>query len=41
MAQPQPIFARIENQTEEENRVEAPKKVKKKKLPQPEQAVEA
>ncbi|XP_004304645.1 PREDICTED: probable methionine--tRNA ligase, mitochondrial isoform X1 [Fragaria vesca subsp. vesca] len=44
MAQPQPIFARIESQTEEEKRVqapEAPKKVKKNKLPKPQQVVEA
>ncbi|KAM5558743.1 methionine--tRNA ligase, chloroplastic/mitochondrial [Rosa sericea] len=41
MAQPQPIFARIESQTEEENRVEAPKKVKKNKLPESQQVVEA
>ncbi|XP_062003200.1 methionine--tRNA ligase, chloroplastic/mitochondrial isoform X1 [Rosa rugosa] len=41
MAQPQPIFARIESQTEEENRVDAPKKVKKNKLPQSQQVVEA
>lgn len=44
MAQPQPIFARIESQTEEEKRVQAPdapKKVKKDKLPKPQQVVEA
>ncbi|PRQ44780.1 putative methionine--tRNA ligase [Rosa chinensis] len=32
MAQPQPIFARIESQTEGENRVEAPKKVQKEQV---------
>ncbi|KAM1406570.1 hypothetical protein ACFXTH_001231 [Malus domestica] len=42
MAPPKPIFARIENPTEEENGKEAPKKaVKKQKLPQDKRAVEA
>lgn len=43
MAQPKPIFARIENPTEEQNAVEAPKKtVKKDKLPpQAKRVVEA
>ncbi|XP_068331291.1 methionine--tRNA ligase, chloroplastic/mitochondrial-like [Pyrus communis] len=42
MEQPKPVFARIENPTEEENGKEAPKKVvKKEKLPQAKRAVEA
>ncbi|CAL9008012.1 unnamed protein product [Prunus brigantina] len=42
MAQPKPIFARIENPTEEQNGVEAPKKaVEKDKLPQAKRVVEA
>lgn len=42
MAQPTPIFARIENPTEGQNAVEAPKKeVKKDKLPQAKRVVEA
>lgn len=42
MAQPKPIFARIENPTEEQNGVEAPKKaVMKDKLPQAKRVVEA
>ncbi|XP_009357703.2 methionine--tRNA ligase, chloroplastic/mitochondrial [Pyrus x bretschneideri] len=42
MEQPKPVFARIENPTEEENGKEAPKKVvKREKLPQAKRAVEA
>lgn len=43
MAQPKPVFARIENQAEAENGVESAKKVvkRKEKSPQAQQAVEA
>ncbi|PON56583.1 Methionyl-tRNA synthetase [Parasponia andersonii] len=43
MAQPKPVFARIENQTEAENGVESAKKVvkRKEKSPQAQRAVEA
>ena len=43
MAQPKPVFARIENLTEAENGVDSPKKgaKRKEKSPKAQQAVEA